>query len=59
MAISEAERAEARRLEAAHGHWGEDSQYILADWQHEVANDTTRLGYWEWVAPQYALTEEA
>lgn len=21
----------------------------VADWKHEVINDDTRLGYWEWV----------
>lgn len=30
--------------------WNEDSEYPIADWQAEVANDDTRLGYWAWVA---------
>ena len=30
-------------------HWGEDPDYPLADWKYQVANDDTRLGYWEWV----------
>ncbi|MGE4306678.1 MAG: hypothetical protein AB7E24_21920 [Novosphingobium sp.] len=30
--------------------WSEDPEYPLADWQAEVANDDTRLGYWAWVA---------
>lgn len=31
------------------GYWeGEDPESPLADWKYEVANDDTRLGYWEW-----------
>lgn len=33
-------------------HWDEDPQHCLEDWRGEVANDDTRLGYWEWVAVQ-------
>jgi hypothetical protein len=29
--------------------WGEDKDFPLADWRYAVANDDTRLGYWEWV----------
>lgn len=32
------------------GHWGEHPGHLVADWQYEVANDDTRLGYWQWVA---------
>jgi len=31
------------------GVWGEHTEYTLDDWKYEVANDDTRLGYWEWV----------
>lgn len=31
---------------------GEHYDHDLADWQQEVANEETRLGYWEWVANQ-------
>ncbi len=31
------------------GHWNEHLEYPLADWKHEIANDNTRLGYWEWL----------
>jgi hypothetical protein len=31
-----------------HGHLGEDPRYPVTDWKHEVANDQTVLGYWEW-----------
>ena len=30
-------------------HWSEDPDYPLRDWRHEVADDNTRLGYWQWV----------
>lgn len=32
--------------------WGSDADFPVADWQYEVANDDTRLGYWEWVDAQ-------
>ncbi len=30
-------------------HWDVHPNYPVEDWQYEVANDDTRLGYWEWV----------
>jgi len=30
-------------------HWSEDPDYPVEDWQYKVANNDTRLGYWEWV----------
>ena len=32
--------------------WGEDDAYPRQDWQYEVANGDTSLGYWTWVAHQ-------
>lgn len=32
--------------------WGEDGQFGRADWQYEVANGDTNLGYWGWVEHQ-------
>ena len=32
--------------------WGTHPDYPLSDWQYEVNNDDTRLGYWDWVAAQ-------
>jgi hypothetical protein len=32
-----------------YGHWGSHPDYPVTDWQAEVANDETRLGYWVWV----------
>jgi len=32
------------------GVWGEHPAHPVSDWQYEVANGDTRLGYWEWAA---------
>jgi hypothetical protein len=40
---------EAEDLAKEYGHWGEHPHYPVADWQAEVLNDETRLGYWYWV----------
>ncbi len=32
------------------GIWSEHPDYPAADWQYEVANGDTRLGYWDWVS---------
>ena len=43
----------AKRLQAKWGGmWGAHPVYRLYAWQQEVADNTTRLGYWEWVAAQ-------
>ena len=39
--------------------WGSDPFYPVGDWQYEVANDETRLGYWEWVEAQREHAESA
>ena len=33
-----------------HNWWWSDPDHPVADWQYAVANNDTRLGYWEWVA---------
>lgn len=33
-------------------HWDNDPDYPVKDWQLEVWNDETRLGYKEWVEAQ-------
>ena len=38
--------------------WDEDPDYPVDDWQHEVANDDTRLGYWPWVEDQKEAEED-
>lgn len=37
--------------------WGEYPGHEVADWQYEVANGDTRLGYWEWVRHQIEIQE--
>jgi hypothetical protein len=40
--------------------WGAHPQFGVADWQAEVAADTTRRGYWNWVHAQVeALNDPA
>ncbi len=34
--------------------WKEDPEFPRKDWQYEVANDDTLLGYWDWVYDQKA-----
>lgn len=37
-------------LQAAHGgHWGEHPDHPVDEWQFEVSENSTRLGYWDWV----------
>lgn len=40
------------------GSWGQDSCYPRSDWQYEVANNDTNLGYWGWLLQQYEIYEE-
>ena len=39
-------------------HWDEDPQFPVSDWQYEVQNDDTRLGYKEWVLNQRENADE-
>lgn len=34
------------------GFWEDYPRYPVEDWKHEVKNDDTRLGYWQWVESQ-------
>ena len=38
--------------------WGEVAKYPREDWRHEVSNNDTSLGYWEWVAHQIEVHGE-
>jgi len=41
--------AEAARERITLDYWNDEYPgYPVADWQYEVANGDTRLGYWEW-----------
>lgn len=48
----------AEELRSEFGHWREHARYPLADWRGEVADNGTRLGYWEWVAALLADDDE-
>ena len=38
-------------------HWAEAPGYPVADWKAAVANDETRLGYWDWIEQQEDMRE--
>lgn len=40
---------DADELQRKYGSWGSHPEHPVSDWQYEVANDETRLGYWEWL----------
>jgi hypothetical protein len=40
---------DAAALEARLGHSGSHEHYLREDWQMEVADGDTSLGYWDWV----------
>jgi hypothetical protein len=44
-----------KALIAEYGFWGHHPDHPVADWQYEVQNDDTRLGYWGWVAARLDL----
>lgn len=44
--------AEALIAECGGDVWGEHERYPRAEWKHEVADDSTHLGYWDWVVGQ-------
>ena len=32
-----------------YGYWGEHPDHDVDSWKYEIANNDTRLGYWDWV----------
>jgi hypothetical protein len=41
---------EAYLLADEHGGiWKENDKFPVADWQRDVSEDNTRLGYWDWL----------
>jgi len=40
------------------GHWTEDDEFPIADWQDQVANDDTRQSYADWVTSQRGDTDD-
>jgi hypothetical protein len=41
------------------GRWGDHPVFPHEAWRHEVNEDNTRLGYWEWVAAMIESATEA
>ncbi len=39
------------------GNWGSHPKYPVKDWQYQVANNDTRLGYWDWVFDELSWRE--
>jgi hypothetical protein len=39
------------------GHWGEHPEFPVENWQEDVVNGDTRLGYWSWVEVKIADME--
>lgn len=41
-----------------YGYWNGHPEHPVSDWQYLVANNDTRLGYWEWVIGQIVFKGE-
>lgn len=37
--------------------WGRHPHFVVSDWQYEVDNNDTRLGYWDWVCNQLEIEQ--
>jgi hypothetical protein len=49
--VEEMRMPSADDLRSQYGTWGDYGKaFPVSDWEMEVANGETRLGYWEWVA---------
>jgi hypothetical protein len=51
-------RVSAWRDKHRANHWAAHVDHPVADWQHEVSEDNTRLGYAEWVCHQIECEED-
>lgn len=38
--------------------WGQHPRFTMEDWRHEVSNEDTRIGYWDWVEKSLAYAED-
>lgn len=41
-----------------YGYWGEHPDHDVDSWKYEIANNDTRLGYWDWVDARESDGEE-
>lgn len=57
LSVSCEASADLTRAPGAADIWGEHPGHAVADWQYEVANGDTRLGYWAWVATREEVEE--
>lgn len=39
-------------------YWADHDQFPLADWQQQVQDKNTRLGYWDWVLAQIETAQD-
>jgi hypothetical protein len=46
-----------RHVLLGHEYWGQNVNFPVSDWQREVAQGDTRLGYWDWVVDQSGIAE--
>ena len=53
--LTEAELCEKFDRLADGGNWGEHPRYTMLDWRNEVADESTRLSYWQWVENQITI----
>lgn len=42
-----------------YSYWDSHSKFPAMDWQYEVANDDTRLSYWQWVRAKLSEDTDA
>jgi len=52
-----AEYYEVTELTEKYGMWGEHPKHKVEDWEEEVSEGSTRLGYWEWVVAQIGFAK--
>jgi hypothetical protein len=51
--------SEWKKLASQHGGvWGEHLKHPKEDWEYEVSEGSTVLGYWDWVANQIEQAED-
>jgi hypothetical protein len=46
------------KYDSVTGGWGEHPDHTMKAWREEVANEDTRLGYWNWVGVQLMLADD-
>ncbi len=46
------------QLRVKYGSWGSHPRHPVEDWQAEVADDETRLGYWDWLEQRIAIDQD-